>query len=413
MKKRVVITGIGVISPIGSNPEEFWQSLLNGKSGIDKVTIFDTKGFDVNFGGEVKNFDPAKYIDAKEATRTDRFAQFALAAALEAVKDAGIDFSKCDRSRCGSIIGSGIGGLAELQESHSRFLQRGPTKMSPFFVPKLMVNSAPGKVAIKHGICGPNFAVSSACSSANHALGLALKTIQYGDADVMISGGAEAALTSLGLSGFACMGAVSKRNDNPQAASRPFEKNRDGFVLGEGSAIFILENLEHARKRDAKIYAELLGFGQSDDAFHITAPDPDGTGAALSMKNALNDASLRPEDISYINAHGTSTKLNDKVETMAIKKLFNDNARKVPVSSTKSMTGHLLGAAAAVELLACIMSIRDNKVHPTINYEEPDPECDLDYVPNVKRDVQVDYAISNSLGFGGHNTTLVVGRFKP
>lgn len=411
MKKRVVITGIGVITPLGNTIEEFWQGLVAGKSGVSKVTIFDTTGHDVSFGAEVPNFQPGKYIDEKDAARTDRFAQFALAASVDAVKDSRLDLTKCNKARCGAIVGSGVGGLTELQESHTRYMKRGPTKMSPFFIPKLMVNSASGKVAIKHGLCGPNFAVSSACASANHAMGLAMRFIQMGEADIMLAGGAEAALTYLGLSGFACMGALSRRNDAPEKASRPFEKNRDGFVLGEGSAMFVFEDLEHAKNRDAKIYAEVLGFGQSDDAYHITAPDPDGYGAALAMENAIKDAGLKPEQISYINAHGTSTPLNDKVETQAIKKLFGDYAKKVPVSSTKSMIGHLLGAAAAVELVAAIMAMRDNIVHPTINYDEPDPECDLDYVPNVKRQVDVKYAISNSLGFGGHNSTLCVGRF--
>ncbi|MFN3484395.1 MAG: beta-ketoacyl-ACP synthase II [Planctomycetota bacterium] len=334
-----------------------------------------------------------------------------LAAVWQAVKDAGLDFSKLDRWRCGAIIASGIGGLHELQDQHRRYMDKGPSRTSPFFVPKMMLNAAAGNVAILFGLGGPNWGVASACASANHAMGTAFRTIQYGDADVMITGGTEAALTYLSLSGFANMGALSTRNDAPEKASRPFDKHRDGFVLGEGAAILVFEKLEHARARGARIYAEVLGIGNTDDAYHITAPDPDGSGGAKAMELALKDAGLRPEQISYVNAHGTSTPLNDKIETAALKKVFGEYARKIPVSSTKSMIGHLLGAAAAAELVATVLSIRDGVVHPTINYETPDPECDLDYVPNEKRRVAVEYAMSNSLGFGGHNSALIVGRY--
>ena len=409
-RSRVVITGLGVITPVGNDVDTYWNALLSGKSGAAKISKFDTSGHTVTIGCEVKNFNPADYIDEKEAKRMDPFSQYALAAARQAVKDAGLDFARLDRWRCGAIVASGIGGLHELQDQHRRYMEKGPSRTSPFFVPKMMLNAAAGNVAIFFGLGGPNWGVASACASANHAMGTAFRTIQYGDADVMLTGGTEAALTYLSLSGFANMGALSSRNDAPEKASRPFDKNRDGFVLGEGAAILVFEKLEHARARGARIYAEVLGIGNTDDAYHITAPDPDGSGGAKAMELALKDAGLRPEQISYINAHGTSTPLNDKIETAAIKKTFGERARKIPISSTKSMIGHLLGAAAAAELVATVLSIRDGVVHPTINYETPDPECDLDYVPNEKRRVAVEYAMSNSLGFGGHNSAIVVGR---
>jgi 3-oxoacyl-[acyl-carrier-protein] synthase II len=409
-RNRVVITGLGAITPVGHDVDTYWNALLAGRSGVARISKFDTTGHSVTFGSEVKGFDPGIHIDPKEAKRMDPFAQYAVAAAKQAVKDSGLDFHKEDRFRCGAIIASGIGGLNELQEQHSKYREKGPGRTSPFFVPKLMLNAAAGHIAIAFGLGGPNWGVASACASANHAMGTALRTIQYGDADVMLTGGSEAALTYLSLSGFANMGALSSRNDAPEKASRPFDKTRDGFVLGEGAAILVFEKLEHAKARGARIYAEVLGIGNSDDAYHITAPDPDGTGGAYAMSQALRDSGLRPEQVSYINAHGTSTPLNDKIETAAIKKTFGAHATKVPISSTKSMVGHLLGAAAAVELVAAILSIRDGVVHPTINYETPDPECDLDYVPNVKRKVAVEFAMSNSLGFGGHNSAIVVGR---
>ena len=410
-RSRVVITGLGAVTPLGNDVATTWDRLLSGRSGAARITKFDVNGHSVTFGAEVKDFSPGQYLDEKEAKRMDPFVQFAVAAAKEAVRDATLDFAKLDRWRCGACVASGIGGLQELQDQHKKFIEKGPSRTSPFFVPKMMLNAAAGHIAIQFGLGGPNWGVASACASANHAMGTALRTIQNGDADLMITGGAEAALTYLSVSGFANMGALSTRNDAPEKASRPFDKNRDGFVLGEGAAILVFESLEHAQARGARIYAEVLGIGNTDDAYHITAPDPEGAGGAKAMETALRDAGLRPEQVSYINAHGTSTPLNDKIETAAIRRTFGEHARRIPVSSTKSMTGHLLGAAAAVELLACVLSIRDGVVHPTINYETPDPDCDLDYVPNEKRRVDVRYAMSNSLGFGGHNSAIVIGRF--
>ena len=411
-KNRVVVTGLGVITPLGHDVDTYWNALLAGKSGAAPIKNIDTTGISVTFGAEVKGFDPNTVLDPKVVRKVDPFVQYACAAAKEAVEDAGIDFTKTDRWRCGAIVASGIGGLNELQDQHRRFMEKGPKRTSPMFVPKLMLNAAAGHIAIQFGLGGPNWGVASACASANHAMGTALRTIQYGDADVIVTGGTEAALTYLALSGFANMGALSKRNDAPEKASRPFDKDRDGFVLGEGAAILIFEKLEHAKDRGAKIYGEVLGIGNSDDAYHITAPDPNGSGGAYAMKRAIEDSGLKPEDISYINAHGTSTPLNDRIETAAIKSTFGDYAAKVPINSTKSMTGHLLGAAAAAEIVAALLSMRDGVLHPTINYDTPDPDCDLDYVPNKKREVAVKYAMSNSLGFGGHNSAIVVGKYE-
>lgn len=411
--RRVVVTGLGCITSLGHNPEEYWQALQAGKSGAANIQMFDTTSYDVHFACEVKNFAPDAYFPAPQAKRLDRFAQFALAAAIQAVKDANIDSTLRDHpKRVGVIIGSGIGGFTEFEEQHTRLLQKGPSRVSPFTIPKVMMNSASGQIAINFGLKGPNFSVASACASANHAIGLAFKAIQSGMADVMVTGGSEAAITPLGLSGFASLKALSTRNDEPEKASRPFDKNRDGFVMGEGSGIFIFELLEHAKARNARIYCEMLGFGMNDDGYHITAPDPEGEGAMTTMKLSLDDAGLKPEDISYINAHGTSTLYNDLTESKAINKLFGEHAKKLAVSSTKSMVGHLLGASGAVELIPTILGIRDNIVHPTINYETPDPECDLDYVPNTARKMEVKTALSNSFGFGGHNATLCVGKFK-
>ncbi|HZE97787.1 MAG TPA: beta-ketoacyl-ACP synthase II [Planctomycetota bacterium] len=411
-RNRVVITGIGVLTPVGNTLDAYWSALLSGKSGAGRITRFDTTGHSVTFAAEVKDFDPGQYMDPKEAKRMDLFSQYAVAAAKGAVQDSGLDFAREDRYRCGAIIASGIGGLTEMQEQNRKYIEKGPGRISPFFVPKMMLNAAAGQIAIAHGLGGPNWGVASACASANHAMGTALRTIQHGDADVMLTGGSEAAMTYLAIAGFSNMGALSTRNDAPELASRPFDKNRDGFVLGEGAAILTFESLEHAQARGAKIYAEVLGIGNSDDAYHITAPDPDGTGGAYAMNAALKDAGLKPDQISYINAHGTSTPMNDKIETAAIKRTFGDAAKKIPISSTKSMIGHLLGAAAAVELVAAVMSIKDGVVHPTANYETPDPECDLDYVPGSKRAMNVQYAMSNSLGFGGHNSAIIVGKFS-
>ncbi len=410
-KSRVVITGLGAVTPLGNDVGSTWDGLLNGRSGVAPITKFDVTRHSVKFGAELKNFTLDGIADPKDAKRMDPFAQYALRAAAEAVKDSGVDFQKLDRYRCGCILASGIGGLNELQEQHTKFVQKGPERISPFLIPKLMLNAAAGQVAIAYGLGGPNWAIASACASANHAMGTALRLIQYGDADLILTGGTEAALTYLAMAGFGNMGALSSRNDAPEKASRPFDKNRDGFVLGEGAGVLVFEKLEHAQARGARIYAEVLGIGNTDDAYHITSPDPEGTGGARAMQLALQDAGLRPEQVSYINAHGTSTPLNDKIETAAIKKALGEHARKIPINSTKSMTGHLLGAAAGVELVATVLSIRDGFVHPTANYETPDPDCDLDYVPGAKRAVQIQYAFSNSLGFGGHNSTLVVGRY--
>jgi len=411
-KRRVVISGVGAITPLGLDVPTLWQNLLAGKSGITKITSFDTTSSDVKIGGEIKNFDPRKYSDEKEIKRSDRFAQLAVGASEEAIKDAKIDFNKCDRTRCGCIIASGIGGIREFEEQHSKFLERGPSRISPFFVPKLMGNAASALVSLRNGLKGANFSVVSACSSSNHAIGIALRLIQYGDADIIIAGGSEAILTCLCLSGFGNMRALSTRNDEPEKASRPFEKNRDGFVLSEGAGILVLEELGHAVSRGAKIYTEIVGFGMSDDAYHLTAPDETGEGPALAMSNAIKDAGLAPSEISYINAHGTSTPLNDVIETKAIKSIFGDEAKKIPISSTKSMTGHLIGAAGAVELIITALSIKNDIICPTINYEVPDPECDLDYTPNVARKVKVEYAISNSFGFGGHNSTIAISKYR-
>lgn len=409
MTRRVVITGLGTVNPLTFDLASFWSALCAGKSGVGPIERFDVSAFKVKFGGEIKNFQPEAYIDRKTARHLDRFAQFALVAAVHAVKDSGIDFSKEDPSRCGVIVGSGIGGLSEFEEQHSRLEKEGPSRLSPFMIPKMIANSASGVVSIEFGLRGPNTAVTTACASAGHAISDAHKIIQSGLADVMISGGAEAALTPMGLGGFIAARALSGRNDNPAAASRPFDKDRDGFVLSEGAGLVVLEELERARKRNAPIYAEILGSGNSADAYHITAPHPEGSGAAQAMRAALKDARLNPEDVQYINAHGTSTPLGDEAETKAIKEVFGAQARKLAISSTKSMLGHLLGASGGVELIATALMIKNRTVHPTINYQTPDPGCDLDYVPNTARDMIIRRALSNSFGFGGHNSTLVIG----
>jgi 3-oxoacyl-[acyl-carrier-protein] synthase II len=412
-KRRVVITGLGAITPLGLSPDELWQGLIAGKSGAATITSFDTSTFDVHFAAEVKGFNPENWIDPKEVKRLDRFAQMGIVAAVQAVKDANLNFAQLNCERIGVIMGSGVGGFKEYQDQHSRLLEKGPSRVSPFFIPKLMMNSVTGHISIMYGLKGPNFTVASACASANHALGTALRIIQYDDADMVITGGCEAPITVMGLSGFAALKALSTRNDAPEKASRPFEKNRDGFVIGEGGGALIFEELSHAQKRGAPIYAEVLGFGMNADAHHITAPDPEGNGAANCMRLALKEANCSLDKVSYINAHGTSTQLNDATETKAIKKLFGDYAKKIPVSSTKSMIGHLLGAAGGVELVATVLSVKNNMVHPTINYETPDPECDLDYVPNKARAVEVNIAISNTFGFGGHNATIAIGKYRP
>jgi 3-oxoacyl-[acyl-carrier-protein] synthase II len=409
MTRRVVITGMGTINPLCSDVPGFWVALCAGRSGIGYIEKFDTSQHKVKIAGEVKGFEPEKGFDAREMRRLDRFAQFALVAAEEAVKDSGIDFSKEDPFRCGVIVGSGIGGLNEFEEQHTRFIKDGPTRISPFVVPKMIVNSAAGNISIHFHLCGPNTAISTACASAAHAIGDATRAIQHDYADVMLTGGSEAGITPMGLGGFIQARALSDRNEDPKGASRPFDKERDGFVLSEGAGMLVLEELEHARKRGANIYAEVLGCGNTADAHHITAPHPCGTGAAMAMRVALRDARLDPADIQYVNAHGTSTQLGDEAETKALKEVFGPHANRLAVSSTKSMIGHLLGASGAVELIAVALSIRHSVVHPTINYRVPDPACDLDYVPNHAREMRVRRAISNSFGFGGHNCCLVIG----
>jgi len=411
-KKRVVITGIGIITPIGIGKDEFLSSIKNGKSGVGQITAFDASGFTTRIAAEVKNFVPENYIDKKKVRRMDRFCQFGFSAAKMAVEDSGIDFSKEDLTRVGVILGSGIGGLSTIEKEHSVLLQKGPGRVSPFLIPMQISNICAGEIAMQYGLVGPNYAVTSACASSNHALGDALRLIRYGDAEVIICGGAEATITPVGLGGFCAARALSQRNDEPQKASRPFDKNRDGFVMGEGSAMFVLETLEHAKSRGAKIYAELAGYAATDDAFHITAPREDGYTQSLCIKRALEDAQVNIEDVDYINAHGTSTEFNDKFETLAIKLVFGERAYKIPISSTKSMMGHLLGATGAAELAAILLCMENKFIHPTINYETPDPDCDLDYVPNIAREKEIKVAISNNFGFGGHNAVLVVKKFE-
>jgi 3-oxoacyl-[acyl-carrier-protein] synthase II len=379
---------------------------------VSTISSFDSSIFDVHIAGEIKNFDPESWMDRKQTRRLDRFAQFALAAATCAIKDSGLDLDKIDPARAGVIVGSGIGGLTEIETQHCMLLTKGPNKISPFMIPKLMVNAAAGQISITFHLKGPNSAVATACASGTNAIGDAFKVIQRGEADIMVTGGTEAALTPMGVGGFSQMKALSRRNDAPEKASRPFDRNRDGFVMGEGAGILVLETYEHARRRGAHIYAEFLGYGMSGDGCHITAPDPEGRGAAQSMSDALRDARLNPEDIVYINAHGTSTPLNDAIETKSIKSVFNNHARKLAISSTKSMLGHLLGASGGVEMVACALMAERNVIHPTINYETPDPECDLDYVPNTARQLVADKIMSNSFGFGGHNATLIIGKLR-
>ncbi len=409
MSRRVVITGMGTINPLASDVAGTWKALCDGRSGIAPIAQFDTSAFKVHFGGEVKDFDPERYFDPKAARRLDRFAQFALVSAIAAVKDSGIDFAKDDPYRCGVILGSGIGGLNEFEEQHTRYHEGGPGKISPFVIPKMIANAASGNISIQFGLRGPNTVISTACASSAHAVGDATRAIKWDYADVMVAGGSEAAITRMGLGGFSSMRALSMRNNDPAGASRPFDKDRDGFVLSEGAGVLVLEEYEHARKRGATIYAEVLGTGNTADAHHITAPHPEGSGAAEAMRLALRDSRLNPEDIDYVNAHGTSTELGDTAETKAIKQVFGAHAYRLAISSTKSMIGHLLGASAGVALIACALSIRHGVVHPTINLQTPDPDCDLDYVPNNARVTGVRRAISNSFGFGGHNCCVVIG----
>lgn len=412
-ENRVVVTGTGVISAVGNDVPSFWDALKKGKSGIGPITSFDASAFDSRIAGEVKGFDPALYgMGFKEVKRMDKFVQYAVACAKQAITGSGLDLEKEDRNRIGVLIGSGIGSLHTIEEEHKIFLAKGPSRLSPFLIPMLIVNEAAGQVGIVYGLKGPNSCVATACASGSHAIGDAFRILERGDADVMITGGTESCIVATGVGGFCALKALSKRNDAPQKASRPFDKERDGFVIAEGCGLVVLETLEHATKRNARIIAEISGYGMTCDAYHMTAPDPEGDGAARAMTLAMKDAKVSPEEVDYINAHGTSTKLNDKIESFSIKRAFGAHAKKVMVSSTKSMTGHLLGAAGGVEFVACCLVIRDGVVPPTINYEYPDPDCDLDYVPNTARQAKVDICMSNSLGFGGHNASLLVRKFK-
>lgn len=413
MQNRVVITGMGVISPLGLDLESFWTNLTSGISGVDYITYFDTENYATRIAAEVKDFNPTDYLEKKEARRMDRFTHFAMAAAGQAIKDADLKVEKLNRERIGVILGSGIGGIGTLEEQHKILMNRGPDRISPFFITMLIPNMGAGQIAIAYGLRGYNKATVSACASSNNAIGDAYSLIKQGYVDVMIAGGAEAPITPLAVAGFCSMKAMSTCNEEPKKASRPFDANRDGFVIGEGAAMLVLEKLDHALARGAKIYAEIAGYGCTCDAYHVTAPEPDGRGAAKAMELAILDAGISSSDVDYINAHGTSTPLGDKVETIAIKNLFNGSANHLAISSTKSMTGHLLGAAGGVEAVTCIMTICKKTVPPTINYDNPDPECcDLDYVPNKARPMPVKVALNNSLGFGGHNVSLLFREFE-
>lgn len=411
-KRRVVVTGMGIVSPVGSAVETAWKNILAGQSGIGPVQRFDVSAFPVRFAGEVRDFDQDRYFDSKDLRRMDDFMHYGVAAGVQAVEDAGLDFSRLDATRCGAVCGAGIGGLGTIEREYGEYVKTdNPRKISPFFVPASIINMISGHLSIRYGLRGPNLGVVTACTTSTHAIGLAMRTIQCGDADLLIAGGGEMATTVCGLASFAQAKALSRRNDDPQRASRPWDRDRDGFVLGDGGGAVILESLEHARVRGAHIYAELIGFGMSGDAYHITLPPEDGEGARLAMANALRDAALGPEAVQYVNAHATSTLAGDKAETIAIKRAFGDHAKRLAVSSTKSMTGHLLGAAGVVEAIFSILAIRDQVAPPTINYDTPDPECDLDYVPNVARPMAIDVALSNSFGFGGTNGTVIFKRF--
>jgi len=409
--RRVVVTGIGALTPVGNTAEEFWASLTQGRSGVGPITKFDATGYPTRIAGEIRNFDEAKYIDKKESRRLDPYLKYAIATSAMAVEDAALDPKKIDGTRFGVLIGSGIGGITTLIEGEETRKTKGFDRVSPFMIPMLIVNMAPGLVSMRFGAKGPNTSIVTACASGNHAIGDAARLIERGDADVMIAGGAEAIIVPITIAGFCSMKAMSTRNDEPEKASRPFDAARDGFVCGEGAGIVILESLEHAVRRDARIYAEVVGYGLTADAHHMTAPDPEGDGATRAMQLALNDAGIAPSAIGYINAHGTSTPYNDKFETLAIKRVFGDDARRLAVSSTKSMTGHLLGAAGGIEAVATVLALHHGMLPPTINYETPDPECDLDYVPNQARKVDVEYAMSNAFGFGGTNATLAFRKY--
>ncbi|WP_067921968.1 beta-ketoacyl-ACP synthase II [Alicyclobacillus shizuokensis] len=412
MKRRVVITGLGVVTPLGNDVSTFWDNLVAGRSGISRIESFDVSSLPVQIAGQVKEFEVEKYLDPKEARRIDRFAQFAIAAATQAVEDSGLDIREDNADRVGVYIGSGIGGIHTLLENHIVLRERGPRRVSPFMIPMMIANMASGHVSILTGARGPNSASVSACATSTNAIGDAFKIIERGAADAMLAGGSEAAIVDLAIAGFANMKALSTRNDEPTRASRPFDKDRDGFVMSEGAGVMVLESLDHALARGARIYAEIIGYGMSGDAYHITATPPDGSGAYRAMRQALEDANLRPEDVDYINAHGTSTELNDKSETLAIKELFGEHAYRLAISSNKSMIGHMLGAAGGVEAIATVKTLVEGTLPPTINYETPDPECDLDYVPNQARKAQPEVAMSNSFGFGGHNAAIILKRYS-
>jgi 3-oxoacyl-[acyl-carrier-protein] synthase II len=412
-KRRVVVTGLGLVSPVGSTVQSGWDAVLRGESGIGPITRFDVSAFPVRFGGAVKDFDVSQYIPPKEARRMDEFMHYGVAAGVQAISDSGLDFSKADATRCGAVCGAGIGGLGTIEAEYGDYLKaNNPRKISPFFVPATIINMIAGHLSIRYGLKGPNLGVVTACTTSTHAIGLGMRTIQYGDADMIVAGGGEMATTRCGLGSFGQAKALSTRNDAPTEASRPWDKDRDGFVLSDGGGAMVLEELEHARARGAHIHAELVGFGMSGDAYHITAPPEDGEGARLAMVNALKDASLNANEVQYINAHATSTPLGDKAETIAMKRAFGDHAKRVAVSSTKSMTGHLLGAAGVVEAIFSVLAIRDGVAPPTINYRTPDPDCDLDYVPNTARRMKIDVSLSNSFGFGGTNGSLIFRRFS-
>lgn len=412
MKRQVVITGMGVVSPVGNNVKAFWEALCSGKSGIGSITKFDAGDFQVTIGGEVKNLHAENYLEKKELNRLDDFTIYALIAAQEALEDAGLSDGLEDSDRFGVIVGSGVGGIATMEDQNRRLVSRGPRGISPYFIPMYISDIAPGHISMKWGLKGPNYSVVSACSSASHAIGDALRLIQYGDADAVLAGGSEAAVTPLALAGFINMRALSRRNAEPEKASRPFDADRDGFVMGEGAGLLVLESSDHAMNRGARIYGEVAGYGATADAYHVTAPAPGGEGAARAMKRALQDARIQPEDVDYINAHGTSTPYNDKAETEAIKTVFGDAAYKLRISSTKSMTGHLMGASGGIEAVATALAITEGIIPPTINYDTPDPECDLDYTPNKAARAEIKLAISNAFGFGGHNAVLVIRRWE-
>jgi len=413
MTRRVIVSGVGMITPVGNTAEETWSALISGRSGVGRITKFDASDFSTRFAAEIKDFKPENYLEKKDIRRMDLFLQYAIAASVMAVQDAGIKTEGIESERFGVIIGSGIGGISTIEEQHMKLIHGGPGKISPFFVPMMISNIASGQVSMRFGAKGPNYSTVSACASGSHAIGDAFRWIKYGDADVIIAGGAEAAITPMSVGGFCSMRALSQRNDEPERASRPFDRMRDGFVLGEGAGIVVLEELNHALQRGARILGEVVGYGMTADAYHITAPAPEGEGAVRAMMLSLKEGNVAPEDVDYINAHGTSTELNDKFETAAVKRVFKSHAKNLMISSSKSMTGHLLGAAGGIEFGITLLAIVNRCVPPTINYEYPDPECDLDYVPNAARTADIGYAISNSFGFGGQNACLVLKNYAP